>query len=419
MLQRSLAYGDCALTISVADKGPTNKVAYIDAVRGWAILLVITCHVGDRFSEMPYPVKKLTNFGWHGVQMFFLASAVTLMMSWVRKKEPFLTASKQFFIRRFLRIAPMYYLGALIYAIAEPPDSGFDLAQLLRSLLFVNAWHPDWIPTTRGWMVVPGGWSIGVEFTFYALFPVLATLLTSLNRALLFAVAAVAIAITANSWGSISFLGCGDIPVRNFLYFWFPNQLPIFALGIVLYHVIVGKYEIDLSRNHRVVGASLALIVGVWVLLAERPITGNSFHSFLDLPTVFWASLSFMAFIFILSKGGTTIFAHSWMQKLGELSFSSYVLHFFFVRFIPDWSGGLIDTGANGFRAIGMLVLLWLASLITTVATASVAHRLIEQPGIDLARRLTSRYKAPAQALINAQAEGLALSEEPRVNQTS
>ena len=92
-----------------------DKKNYIDAVRGWAILMVITTHVGDRFPELPYPIKKLTNFGWHGVQLFFLASAVTLLMSWHRQNTPNLASVRSCFIRRFLRIAPMYYAGALIY----------------------------------------------------------------------------------------------------------------------------------------------------------------------------------------------------------------------------------------------------------------------------------------------------------------
>ena len=147
-----------------------QKKDYIDAVRGWAIALVITSHVGVMFAELPYPIKKLTNFGVYGVQMFFLASAVTLLMSWHRRKEEGAAAVKIFFIRRFLRIAPMYYLGSILYYYIEPPETGFDAVQMLRSFVFINVWHPEWVPTTPGWTVVPGGWSIGVEFTFYFLF---------------------------------------------------------------------------------------------------------------------------------------------------------------------------------------------------------------------------------------------------------
>ena len=38
----------------------------------------------------------------------------------------------------------------------------------------------------ESWQVVPGGWSIGVEFSFYFMFPVLACYVISLKRSLIF-----------------------------------------------------------------------------------------------------------------------------------------------------------------------------------------------------------------------------------------
>ena len=204
----------------------SQKQGYIDAVRGWAILLVITCHTGGVFPELPYPIRKLTNFGWHGVQLFFLASAVTLCMSWHNSQERGTASSYAFFVRRFLRIAPMYYVGALIYYIAEPPATGFDGWQLLRSFTFVNAWSPDWTPTTGGWMVVPGGWSIGVEVSFYLIFPILITFITSLARACLLFIVAIAAAWTFNHIGLQMLASYSDAARWNFLYFWFPTNFP-------------------------------------------------------------------------------------------------------------------------------------------------------------------------------------------------
>jgi len=368
------------------ETGAERKHDYIDAVRGWAILLVITSHVGWRFGELPFPVQKLTYSGAHGVQMFFMASAVTLMMSWQRQKETGWTATRHFFIRRYLRIAPMYYIGALFYFIAEPPDSGFDLMQMLRSFLFVNSWHPQWIPTTPGWTVVPGGWSIGVEFTFYALFPILATLLITLPRALLFAVATLVLAVVTNEFGSIWLKEYGEIAVSRFLYFWFPNQAPIFAFGIILYHLLARAPLAVWIGAQSLTYGTLAVIILACVYSAEHPTS-----PFIFMPSVYINALLFMAFIFVLAKGTPTIFTHPWMRRLGTISFSAYLLHFFFVFRIPGWTGGLIDTKATGFAAIGMCALLWITTMISTVATATLAHILIEQPGINLARRLTSR----------------------------
>ncbi len=79
--------------------------AYIDALRGWAILLVITCHATFSYPELPYPVHRLTELGWHGVQLFFLASCVTLLMSWHGEMARRGRADTgAFFIRRVFRM---------------------------------------------------------------------------------------------------------------------------------------------------------------------------------------------------------------------------------------------------------------------------------------------------------------------------
>ena len=366
-----------------------KKQNYIDGVRGWAILMVITCHVGSAFAELPYPVRKITNFGWHGVQLFFLASAITLLMSWHRSQVHDMRAVKYFFLRRFLRIAPMYYSGALIYFIADPPATGFDLAQLLRAFTFVNVLRPDWVPTTGGWMVVPGGWSIGVEFTFYAMFPVLATMVTSLQRAAVLSLAAMVIAVASNWLGSAWLSGVDPISATNFLYFWYPNQLPVFALGFIMYFVVSRPDQLNLSK--RIAYASLIILAMAYVVAAEYCLNLSRFTLDNLVPPIFVASLIFMGFIFVLARGPETLATHPIVRRIGVLSFSAYVLHFLFIEFLPAWSGGWIDVHATGYAAIANFAAMWLLTVACTVLAATAAHVMIEQPGIELARRLTSR----------------------------
>lgn len=373
---------------------PQPKQNYIDAVRGWAILLVMTSHVGGMFPGLPYPIKKLTNFGIYGVQLFFLASAVTLLMSWHRAPRHGAGFISAFFIRRFLRIAPMYYVGALIYFVADPPKDGFDLAQLLRSFAFLNAWRPEWIPTTPGWMVVPGGWSIGVEFTFYALFPVLAALVSSLGRALALFAVTVALACTANGLGAAWLADYPSYASWDFLYYWFPNQAPVFALGFVLYYALAELRLPALPKGFR--HLSLAVVGLAIVAVAESPWQGRLFIASGHVPPVLLASLCFMLFVVVLARGPGTLALHASIRKIGVLSFSSYVLHFLMVHGWPKWTGGLIDLHADGYAALANFALLWMLVLLGTLAAAAVAHAVIEQPGIDLAHRLTSR---PAPAL--------------------
>lgn len=195
---------------------------YVDCARGYAVLMVIACHLAYEFGDLPYPVKRLMVSGWFGVQLFFLASCLTLLMSWNAELSRKASVSvSAFFLRRVFRIAPAYYAAGLLYFLITPPPQGFDGWQALRAALFINAWHPAWTPTVPGaWPVVPGGWSISVEFAFYAVFPLMAGLVTSLRRALLLLALSIAFGTAANlaAFGLLSGTH-GPGPVSNFLFF--------------------------------------------------------------------------------------------------------------------------------------------------------------------------------------------------------
>jgi len=295
-----------------------------------------------------------------------------------------------------LRIAPLYYFGALFYIIISPPGPEFSFGQLLATLLFVNAWHPDWIPTTPGWMVVPGGWSIGVEFTFYAIFPLLASVVTSLGRASAFLVVSIALAIAANTWGEEIFREVPAMPLKNFLYFWFPNQLPVFAMGAVLFFILRKVEGVSLPPVLSRVCLGLIVLLIFWA--AENPAVSDRFVAG-QVPQIFIASCLLAVFAFLLAVSGRSIFLHPVIRRIGVLSFSCYVLHFAFVGGFPQWTGGWIDVTASGPRAILMTVILWILVVAATVAMAEVTHRWIEQPGIRLARRLTRRRSTGAAKL--------------------
>lgn len=59
----------------------TTKYDYIDIVRGVAILAVVLVHVGSILPELSPLPTALYTYGNLGVQLFFVASALTLCMS--------------------------------------------------------------------------------------------------------------------------------------------------------------------------------------------------------------------------------------------------------------------------------------------------------------------------------------------------
>ena len=90
---------------------PIRRFSYIDALRGYAILMVIEVHTSQLFSDLPGPLATILNQGARGVQLFFVTSAFTLSMSWVARNE----TTADFFTRRLFRIAPMFWIAIIFY----------------------------------------------------------------------------------------------------------------------------------------------------------------------------------------------------------------------------------------------------------------------------------------------------------------
>jgi len=352
------------------------------------------------FAELPYPLKKLTNFGAHGVQLFFLMSCVTLLLSWRSDEAKGRASITDFWTRRFFRIAPMYYLAGVLYFIIEPPAGGFNFGQLLATVTFVNAWHPLLIPTVpERWIVVPGGWSIGVEFTFYLLFPLMAAQVRSLHRAVAFCVLALALGCVANFLAQPVFeTKYGTVPTANFLYFWFPNQLPVFALGTILYFAI-GELRArsdgaTVTLLRRYATPVVLLCAAACAIAANLPLPGRlPLTPPLYVPTVLVATLIFMVAVAALSVTPHSAFINRAICSLGRVSFSAYLLHFAILHKLPVVLPFLFDVRASGWHAIFTCFFLLVVALGLTYVGSQLTFRLIETPMIAVGRRLIERRR--------------------------
>jgi hypothetical protein len=87
-------------------EGSLKRFAYIDALRGYAILGVILVHT-SQYSGFDSQAA----FGARGVQLFFVASALTLMFSWHERHD----GATAFFVWRIFRIVPMFWVSIPIY----------------------------------------------------------------------------------------------------------------------------------------------------------------------------------------------------------------------------------------------------------------------------------------------------------------
>ena len=148
-----------------------KRIDYLDGHRGIAILLVIFFHAFSRWTELvpytdTYAQFPLFQYGFLGVQLFFLLSGFVILMT-LEKCVDF----KNFLYRRWLRLFPaMLICSVIIYLSAnfffERPN-GTPLAKdLIPGLTFIDPYIlSKLIGTVKS--IEGAFWSLYVEFKFY------------------------------------------------------------------------------------------------------------------------------------------------------------------------------------------------------------------------------------------------------------
>jgi peptidoglycan/LPS O-acetylase OafA/YrhL len=149
-----------------------QKIPQLDAVRGIAILVVLV-HNLNGFSFPP--LSLITNYGWMGVDLFFVLSGflITGILLDSRSSENYF---RNFYARRCLRIWPLYYCALLLMFVIIPLALPQDAPEIFRRS---SPWwsYPfflqNFLVAGPALAVGPLGvsWSLAVEELFYLVWP--------------------------------------------------------------------------------------------------------------------------------------------------------------------------------------------------------------------------------------------------------
>ena len=269
--------------------------------------------------------------------------------------------------------------------------------RVITFLTFTNGWSPALMPTISGaWMGVPGGWSIEAEMGFYALFPALIMLLRGTRRCMIALALSLLLAWTLNWLGRAAYLqNYGATATEQFLYYWLPNQLPVFLSGLLLYQIFVAVSPIGANRAARPwLQKHATLLVGAGTLMfaslafLEVPRLPAPEFGFVASPVM--ASIAFCLVTLGLALQPGSFLVNPVVVSLGRISFSAYLVHFAVIgaleKIVPaEW---MASTGiAAAALAVGFFVLV----LGLTFMVAQTTFRAIERPGIQLGSRVISR----------------------------
>jgi peptidoglycan/LPS O-acetylase OafA/YrhL len=289
------------------------RVEQLTFTRFVAAVSIVIYHFGT--DIYPFSISGLNFLFKHadiGVSYFFILSGFVMIIAYNSKGSNTIAADR-YYVNRFSRIYPAYLLAALLYVLYFlVRNKNLSPGSVGLNLLVLQSWLPPY-PLN----INPPGWSLTVEFFFYALFPFLFNsiyLKISLRKLflpiILFWISTqVFFNIMVNSqWYE-------GLPSKSHdLLFYFPlmhlNEFLIGNLG----GLFLLKYRNYLRNFDRYI----FVLIFLFLLLYRLPM---NFHDGL-------MAFVFLPFILLLSLNNgflTRLFSKKPLVFLGEISYGIYI----------------------------------------------------------------------------------------------
>jgi peptidoglycan/LPS O-acetylase OafA/YrhL len=328
---------------------------------------------------LPRWAEKIAQNGGMGVSLFFVVSSFSLFYTMpLRQGEPHPWLS--FYIHRFFRIAPLFYVVMVLYLIRDKLMYGVThgLVDILTSATFTFNFLPQ---GQTGW--VWASWTLGVEMVFYVLFPIFYHL--ARNRYQAIALTLGLLILWTAIQGLSAYIPSDPKSHELFVQWSFLKYLLIFGCGAIAFHSLVQNGRvIERSRD---TGILLLMIAStLWVALVNgwlpAMIFGNQYY---------WQGLIFLLLLLGAAWAPIRLIVNGFSTYLGRISYSLYLCHPtlvlllspVYVRVYQFWRGGLT----------GSFLTCMVITLVVSIVVAETTYRLVEKPGIKLGKMVNHRLR--------------------------
>jgi peptidoglycan/LPS O-acetylase OafA/YrhL len=362
-----------------------QHIPELDGIRGLAIALVIMYHFGG--FEGRGPLEKLLSsvfgFGWSGVDLFFVLSGF-LITNILLETKTCTNYFRIFYLRRVLRIFPLYFLVIFIFFHVVVPVA-HSHHKLLVLATQTEPWYwiylANWpIGHHNSISVLVPYWSLSVEEQFYAVWPMVVFL--SSRKVL----ACIAAAIIATAF----VLRCvySPSPGGIFVYVWTPLRMDALALGALCglvyrnreWSAMSGRWLTPLAAS----AAVMLILIFVWSGTTSGDAPPIQRYGFLMLG-VLYSCLVLSSAIGSQSGSLSRVLTAKPLVRLGTVSYGVYVLHYFFVFLLGALVPQLRPLSAVPTVARSFLLIVVGGGL--SYGVAEVSWRLFEKPILRLKRR--------------------------------
>lgn len=288
----------------------------LDGLRGLAILLVVLYH---NFGFINYSI-----FGWIGVDLFFVLSGyliTRILLSSLNSPH----YARNFFLKRILRIFPLYYLCLIIFIILLPAiglyknELQYDVDNQWWFWFYLQNWLLSFnFPTTGNYL--NHFWSLAVEEQFYLVWPFIILWLRSPKKLLVFVLGVLLLLLIARS-----IVWMYRFPHLNYTTVYTFTRIDGICIGCIL--ALIHRINYDFLRTR------MAIIV---IALAIMNFGFYFLNQSGDFPYLAFVGYTTFAAMFGLlvheSVTGDTklinlIFKNPLLRFFGIISYGLYVFH--------------------------------------------------------------------------------------------
>ncbi len=360
-----------------------NRVHFpgLNTLRCYAALAVIVSHIDQNIEPRPFLsilLKHLLIDADSAVNLFFVLSG--FLITYLLLHESTSTgevAVGKFYLRRALRIWPLYYLIAIIGLLIFPlifgseyslhmfyPEYPIMTAPISVKLILVFCLLPNFASISAPMEHL---WSIGVEEQFYALWPWVIRKKLDIVR--------VCIGVLI-----IKFIVAGVIPflpINGMMNIFGELRFECMAVGALGAYVYYEKFPFLKWMYHP--GVQL-LALGLCVYMAGRQMQVNPF-------VATGMSVAFIVVILNVATNPRPLIKlkHPFLERLGQISYGLYLYHFpilfVFLRITPHFT-----LFGKPFYPTGVLI----GTIASTWLIAEISYRWFEKPFLSLKEKFAT-----------------------------
>ena len=387
---------------------PPSQVPALDALRAFAVLLVIGAHyAASQWPAARGPDLRLAHnpvfyYGWTGVDLFFILSGFLIGKQLWRELDKTGTVNvPRFWLRRGFRIWPLYFamLGYLTFWKGRPVE-----------------W-PDWLFYSNYVTTVYGrSWSLSTEEQFYIAVPLLLLLTTRLlpRKAQAWPLVAMIVAVQGIRVWQRQHLTALGMPAEKLAeHMNFPIHVHCEALliGLLIAYLSTSRPQLfrvsgrwGISRTGLAV-AGVGMVAGIALDMFDKQT-----FSFLALALIFGSA----TFLVLADRSPLTSPLRARVfYPISRLAYGMYLNHFWFAHGSTAW------TVMHLSGPLRSPVLVFIAGLIIGTAisagVATISFVLIEHPFLMLRDHWFGEKSAPSPASSVAMpvpSDGVALRPE-------